>query len=858
MQTTSQLWQRLAPLDSTLYETKVTIQASEGGTVDYTVFPSIPKIERFGMSTDRMIGSSLCSMLTVDILPASGHTIPKNAEIAVSIRAVDAQNPASKTEWLPMGTFYVSKREPDKRTGVMRLIALDSMRTADGDYTDSQSETYPMREMDAITIIQGNSRIASLASGLSSKLSNAAVVDSPLGIYKNREVMNYIAAIEGGNMVIRENGDLDFVPLASAGTPVASSVAQSVGNDGRQITVSGVTLVLDDGNYYSSGTESADLVTADCPYATQPRVNALGQRLIGTVYDPKTASVALLDPAVQVGDTVTVAGETFVLYNYTVYLGAKVYLDVQNPAGNEAEDEYPYADAQVRKFDRNFVENRTEIRKNAEAIEMIAVHNTATYRQGTIPENPTEGDIWYCTDDVSGAGVYRRLQVGDEIGADQVIDYTAENHGADPVYGVAEIVVDHGDGTARIFGDFVVSQTVSLQLGFTYTDGRYTYADVEDADTIAKADNLFSHYGSYLPKLGFKSIETWKEENGSFTLGDHSGTVLLLRENGFFSSGLFSTFPDLYEAGKWYRYNGSTWDLCEDSEFDDVWQSVAMLSVRADAIEQDVSGKVDGAEVESRILADLNGITLSTTSSSSSGSGNRAQIKLSNQDGTVEITGTVTMSSLNASTITAGSLDADLINAGTVKANYLKLGGDMTVFQGVNSNVAGGALGYTQSTLNGGAGMHVISQNGDSEIRITNSGCAMTTSGGEIYAGTTYAGVTGLTWSSGSDRDLKTGINYGMEHLDEFFDRLRPAEFEFRSRRGFKRLGLIAQDVQDALRESGLEGQRRFVGELPHIKTSPDDEKEFDLAIAYEEFIALCIRQIQELKRRVEDLEARQ
>lgn len=843
---------------------------SKANPVIYTVFVTTPTIERIGMSTERMIGSSLCSILTVDIIPQEGHEIPKNARIDVSTRAVDGDDRETKTEWIPLGTFYISTREPDKRTGVMRITALDSMRTADGDYEDTQTETYPMREMDAIEIIRGHTRIASLASGLAGKLSNGAIVDSPTGVYKNREVLNYIAAAEGGNFVIREDGALDFVALATAEeTPVSSGAAQSVGDNGRELTISGVTLVTDDNNYVSTGDDSGDVIEADCAYATQPIVNALRQKLVGVTYTPKTAEIALLDPACQVGDTVTVAGEICVLYNYTMYLGAKIYFSLQNPPGNKEEDEYPYADAQERKFDRNFAENRTEIRKNAEAIEMIAVHNTATYRQGTIPDDPTEGDIWYCTEDISEyADVTRTIKVGDTIQAGQTFYFTGANADlsvpVNPdrlgVFALKRERTVNGVPTVKYYAIDETHTRIDFPgtLGYVVSDTAMTEQDADSVEHLNAYVQANRGGTEILNKYSDNSDEQFQWKSTA-----PSGEVVVVNPETRFYSALTTTYHELamqYEAGKWYRYNGTVWELCEDMEFDDVWQSVGQLTVRADSIEQEVSGKVGETEVQSLIRTDLNGITLSTQSSGASSSGNTASIVLRNSDGTVNITGTVIMQQLNASTITAGQLNASLITTGQMTSDYIMLLGDMDVYFADRSGnyVRGGTLGYTRSTLNGDAGMHVLSASGRSEIRVTDNGCAMTTSGGEIYAGASYAGVTGLTWNSSSDRDLKAEIKYDAdERLDRFFDLLRPAEFEFKGRKGRKHTGLIAQDVQDALAACGLDGEERYVGQLPHIKTGPDDTKEYDLALAYEEFISLCVRQIQTLKKRVYELEAR-
>ena len=99
---------------------------------------------------------------------------------------------------------------------------------------------------------------------------------------------------------------------------------------------------------------------------------------------------------------------------------------------------------------------------------------------------------------------------------------------------------------------------------------------------------------------------------------------------------------------------------------------------------------------------------------------------------------------------------------------------------------------------------------------------------------------------SSSDRRRKAEISYELERYDAVFDALRPASFLLLRHEGDgKHVGFVAQDVEEALSSAGLER-----GDLAALVCENDV-----YALRYEEFIPLCVRQIQQLKARVAALE---
>lgn len=99
-----------------------------------------------------------------------------------------------------------------------------------------------------------------------------------------------------------------------------------------------------------------------------------------------------------------------------------------------------------------------------------------------------------------------------------------------------------------------------------------------------------------------------------------------------------------------------------------------------------------------------------------------------------------------------------------------------------------------------------------------------------------------------SDRMAKSEISYDIDKYEKFFELLKPVSFRLARIEGSGlHLGLIAQDVEEAMSNAGL---------------SADDfsalvKGKGTYALRYEEFIPLLIQRVQNLTARIEELEAK-
>lgn len=183
----------------------------------------------------------------------------------------------------------------------------------------------------------------------------------------------------------------------------------------------------------------------------------------------------------------------------------------------------------------------------------------------------------------------------------------------------------------------------------------------------------------------------------------------------------------------------------------------------------------------------------------------------------------------------SGSIFSGTLQAGTVLVNGIELG------YYTNPAVEGygmskmAASGYREMLLMTDEGMYLMKNRaGD-----TANGVGITDSGTYLYG---YAGST-------SDARAKKNVLDISDKYSTFFDELKPRTFEYKNGTS-KRIwtGFVAQEVKKALEKSKLTTQE-FAG----IVIPPASAKDQNWSIRYELFIALCVNEIQKLKKYIKE-----
>ena len=155
-----------------------------------------PLFDEFG------IGNACMAMLKIVFKQKS--TIPRMSKI-VPKALVDGQ-------WEQLGVFYLDERSV-KPTGVMTVVAYDSMLKADKVWVPDQSLEFPMPMDDAVDVIAG---LMGIEVDTRTKVSSTYTIDYPANDYTLRDVLKYIAVANGGNWTITRNDQLLLVPLVGS------------------------------------------------------------------------------------------------------------------------------------------------------------------------------------------------------------------------------------------------------------------------------------------------------------------------------------------------------------------------------------------------------------------------------------------------------------------------------------------------------------------------------------------------------------------------------------------------------------------------------------------------------------------
>lgn len=125
----------------------------------------------------------------------------------------------------------------------------------------------------------------------------------------------------------------------------------------------------DDGNelYYEAGTSTGRTLEMTCPWGTQQMANDVLERISPSQgrafqYQPYTATRAILDPAAEIGDGVTLKGTYSGIFAQVESFGSRHLSDISAPTEEEIDHEYPFESATSRKTDRKFAQEHAERR----------------------------------------------------------------------------------------------------------------------------------------------------------------------------------------------------------------------------------------------------------------------------------------------------------------------------------------------------------------------------------------------------------------------------------------------------------------------------------------------------------------
>lgn len=138
--------------------------------------------------------------------------------------------------------------------------------------------------------------------------------------------------------------------------------------------VSKVILAVDSENAYIAGDDTGRTIEVTCPYGTQEMANNILSALSSYTYTPAMAQDAILDPAAEIGDGLTMGGVYTVLAQSTLTFDGLMTSDAGAPGQAEQESEYKYQSPVIADIKWQLAETRSLISKTSEEI-LLQVEN---------------------------------------------------------------------------------------------------------------------------------------------------------------------------------------------------------------------------------------------------------------------------------------------------------------------------------------------------------------------------------------------------------------------------------------------------------------------------------------------------
>ena len=229
---------------------------------------------------------------------------------------------------------------------------------------------------------------------------------------------------------------------------------------------------------------------------------------------------------------------------------------------------------------------------------------------------------------------------------------------------------------------------------------------------------------------------------------------------------------------------------------------------------------------------------------------------------TVEFTGNI----IFASDLTDGrtSISGDNIDTGEISARYIRLGGQMEVYESTSSRAdVGGYIGFMSGASATGEstdGIAIANYTERAVVICTNRGARMGYDGvSTVVCTSSQVSINGDTVyingepQSASDARLKTDVQYDVDDYLNVFDKLKPATFVYN---GHKRrhMGFLAQEIQETLKEEGIP-EEHFAALCTEV---PNEERPMGMySLRYGELQIMTVAKVQQMDKRLKELEAK-
>ena len=286
-----------------------------------------------------------------------------------------------------------------------------------------------------------------------------------------------------------------------------------------------------------SGSDTGRTLTALNPDGTDVMAAAILKKVSGYKHIGYEGSEALLDPAVELGDAVTVDGFYLPLIALDVTFDPMLAPNISAPDADEIDDEYPYKSPTQRQIERNMAKARSLITKTSEEImlKVEGVDGRVTSLSTSI--NGIEANISSLDGSITNIKVdinNLRTTVSGKIDgstAQSMIDQSIDKI-------TLRVSSSNGGTTFEILSNGVVvdsTGSIDLHVDAVNIDGTLTASEIEGDTITVRIDNgrrcgyIYTEYAStadYKMTLESKAMEL-NATSGNLYLSGNNGRSAL-------------------------------------------------------------------------------------------------------------------------------------------------------------------------------------------------------------------------------------------------------------------------------------------------------------------------------------------
>ena len=643
--------------------------------------------------------------------------------------------------------------------------------------------------------------------------------------------------------------------------------------------ISGVILWVDDENCYEAGDETGTVIEQDCPYATQQMANNLLATLQGYSYQGLEANGAKVSPIAELGDGITVNGLYTQLAYQNIRFSTGEVMDVAAPGSDETLHEYKTEGETTKQFTHQIAETRSLISKTSEEI-LLQVENELEGLSSSfsVQLDKISAEL---TDEINGLSASVDLKFD---GLEASFEDEINGLSADFDVKLNGLQANFEDEINGLSADFDVKLN-GLQANFEdEINGLSSTLNVKIDGIEASLEDEINGLSSSI-NLQIDSItSTVQGLDGQMSSITQTVDSITTRVNGL--EGDYSSIDQKVDSLKLAVSNGSTSSMIQLKAGSTIISSenITMSGLVTYTGLSSGTTTINGACIKTGTIdadrLNLTGeITFTDFDNSTQNTINNANTNASTALSTaISVSGTVSgwtypgTTEINGSAIRTGTVEASILRGGTVE--LLDQDGDRI---GKFTIEPTGLAGLSSVTLSADE-LYFEAVDPDGQILFyTGDGTGIRIEPGKTIRcdgdfqprrdDDFWLGSSSRAWqdlyvvndpSVVSDKSKKTSISYEMGLYEEFFDALKPATYLLKNgTSGRTHIGLISQDVEEALFASNLTSFD-FAGFIksPVLDKNGKETGEYNYALRYGEFIALCIDQIQKLKSRISKMEA--